>query len=154
MADLTKWLAATPVATALRDTPWAIPAIQCIHIAAIALLLVSSLIGQLRFAGMMATDEPLGAMAAWLRPRVRIPVAVLLATGLLMIASEPNRTLGNAVFWIKLAVVTAAVALSERLAGLAGSGTPLPRWTAPANLLVLLLWVVAIACGRWIAYLY
>lgn len=154
MTDLAKTLAGTPLAAGLRDTPWAIPAIQCLHIAAIAVLLVSSLVGQLRIAGLMAGDEPLDRIALWLRPRMRGAVAVLLATGLLMILSEPSRTLGNAVFWAKLGVVAAAFTLSEQLVARAAAAAPLPRWARPTSLVVLALWVVAIACGRWIAYLY
>lgn len=154
MGEVGNWLAKTGLAVALQDTPWAIPAIQCVHIAAIALLLMSSVVGQMRFAGLLATDESAACVAAWLRPRLRGFVAALLATGLLMIVSEPNRTLGNAVFWAKMGVVAFAFGLSELQVGAALSQRPAAAWVRPAAFGILLLWIVAIACGRWIAYLY
>lgn len=147
-------LANSGVAVALRETPWAIPAIQCVHIAAIALLVSSSLVGQLRIAGWMAVDQQPGRVMAWLRPRLRLCVLVLLATGLLMILSEPNRTLGNPAFWGKIGVIILAFGLSEMQIGFVLSKGEAPRWGRAAAWAVLALWAVAIACGRWIAYLY
>lgn len=154
MKDLAAWLADSALAVSLRDTSWAVPAIQSVHIAAIALLLTASLVGQLRFAGWMAADQPAGAIAAWLRPRVRALLGVLLGTGLLMIVSEPNRTLSNAVFWLKLVIVVGALALSEWQVRTALAQRPPGLRTTAIALAVLLLWIAAIACGRWIAYLY
>lgn len=148
------WLANSGVAVALRETPWAIPAIQCVHIAAIALLVSSSLLGQMRIAGWMAVDQPLDRIASWLQPRLRLCIAILLATGLLMILSEPNRTLGNPAFWAKMGAVIFAFGLTEMQIGFALSGGKIPGWGRPAAYAVLMLWIVAIACGRWIAYLY
>lgn len=152
MDGIETWLAGTALAQGLRDTSWAIPAIQCVHIAAIAILLVSSLIGQLRLAGLVATDVEVRSVAHWLAPRVRWPLAILLATGAMMIVSEPERTLTNTVFWVKLGLVTCALVLSERQIRQASAD---PVWTTRVlAIAVLLLWLGAIICGRWIAYLY
>ncbi|WJT01173.1 DUF6644 family protein [Novosphingobium humi] len=148
------WLANSGVAVALRETPWAIPAIQCVHIAAIALLISSSVLAQMRIAGWMAVDQPLDQIASWVQPRLRLCIAVLLATGLLMILSEPNRTLGNPAFWAKMGAVISAFGLTEIQVRFAHSGGAFPGWGRPAAFVVLMLWIVAIACGRWIAYLY
>jgi hypothetical protein len=81
-------------------------------------------------------------------------LAVLLATGLVMIIGEPERTLTNVPFWIKMALVVtgvlASIGLRKPLL------TPLDRsGTGPARSLawiMLSLWVAVIFCGRWIAY--
>lgn len=154
MKGLGPLLADSQLAQLLRDTSWAIPAVQCVHIAAIAVLFVSSLVGQLRLAGLMATDVEPAPIGRWLAPRVRWPFAALLITGSLMIISEPERTLTNSVFWVKMGLVVCALALSEllfRAAAKPGEASQVARIGA---LTVLVLWLGAIVCGRWIAYLY
>lgn len=154
MNGLETWLAGTGLAQALRDTPWVIPAVQCVHIGAIAILFVSSLVGQLRLAGLLANDVDPHRVAVWLAPRVRWPLAVLLATGAMMVISEPERTLTNAVFWVKLGLVLGALALSERQFRAAAGANEPGSGTRVVAIAVLLLWLGAILCGRWIAYVY
>jgi len=79
---------------------------------------------------------------------------VLLATGLVMIIGEPDRTLSNVTFWIKMALVSVAFLASLALRKPLLDSTRAAR-EAPAKGLawiLLALWVAVIFCGRWIAY--
>jgi hypothetical protein len=154
MHGLSDWIYGTMLSSAIRDNYWVIPVVQSIHILAIAVVIGSALITEMRIAGIVAPDESLSVVAQRYLPWMWRALAVLLATGLVMLIGEPDRVLSNVPFWIKMALVLTAV-----LASL-GLRRPLLRPmtesdAAPAKALawiLLALWVVVIFCGRWIAY--
>lgn len=148
----------TPLSTGIRAIGWLIPALQSVHILAIAVLIGSALMMDLRLAGVVATDvEPPSVVKRYL-PWLWLAVGVLLVTGSTLLIAEPSRVLTNAVFWWKMGALLAAFLLTllfrypmlhpqfqienARWAGL----------VKPSAWLSLLAWVFAIYCGRWIAY--
>lgn len=156
MQEFIDWLYATPVSTTIREVTWIIPAVQTIHIIALSLLFGSALFAQLRIAGVFARDTPLPDVLGRYLPWIWRCLAVLLATGMVMIVGEPDRVMLNLIFWTKMGLV-AAMALVVRVlfvpasrpvgqGGAALAVSPLVAW------LGLLAWVLIIACGRWIAY--
>ena len=156
MTSFSDWLYATQFSTALRETTWAIPNLQTIHIIAIAVVIGSAIATELRMAGIFATDRALPDVLHRYLPWMKWALAVLLLTGALLVIAEPGRTLTNTLFWIKMALVLTAFALTfllrHRLLAI-GEATPqLPDralgWTAMA------IWIAALFCGRWIAYTY
>ena len=50
-AELIAWLYASSLSTAIRDMLWVVPTVQSVHIIAIAALLGSAVISDLRLAG-------------------------------------------------------------------------------------------------------
>ncbi|MBI5258079.1 MAG: hypothetical protein HY855_16370 [Burkholderiales bacterium] len=131
--------------------PIAYPALEVLHITGIGLLLGSLVLLELRVWGLAA--------ALPLRPLARLSLSVTLAgfglvacSGLLMFAAQPAELLANRAFVAKLGLVL--------LAGLNalwfhGRGS-LARCDGLARAQTVLstgLWLAAIACGRWIAYL-
>lgn len=142
LQTLSERLYDSPPSAFVRDVEWLIPAIQSIHILAIAVVLASALVVALRLAGALASDAPREAVLGRHLPWLGGALLVLLATGLLMILGEPDRTLTNEVFWLKMALV--AVAL--------GATRLVPRAGGACALVALVLWIAVAACGRWIAY--
>ena len=146
------------VSSAIRDTAWIIPTIQSIHILAIAILIGSVLVTDLRLAGVLAVEESLQTVASRYMKWVWTALAVLLATGLVMVIGEPERTLLNPIYWLKMALVLSATVMTLLFR------LPLLRpdfrlehayWaraTKPLAWLSLLIWIGVIFCGRWIAY--
>jgi hypothetical protein len=149
-----QWLYETPLSTSFRETSWVVPAVQSIHILAIAVVIGSALVSELRLAGLIATDEAPGNVVRRYLPWISRALLVLLASGTLLVVAEPQRTLGNTVFWLKMALVLGAflTTLAFRrplLTAPAGNGA------VPAKAIafgLLLVWVVVIFCGRFIAY--
>lgn len=135
----------------IASHPYAYPALEVLHITGIALLLGSLVLLELRVWG-LGRELPL-------RPLARLSLAVTLtgfglvaASGLLMFAAQPAELLSNRAFVLKLGLVL--------LAGLNAAAfharDGLARADALARAQTVLstgLWLVAIACGRWIAYL-
>jgi len=155
MQSAIEWLYGTSVSSAIRDTSWIVPTVQAIHICAIAVVVGSALVTELRIAGVIAPEESLKVVAQRYLPWMWCAVGVLLATGLVMVVGEPERVLANRVFWLKMGLVLSGVLLSVYLR------RPLLRSTdeghgQPAKALawgLLILWVAVIFSGRWIAYI-
>ncbi|HOB96659.1 MAG TPA: hypothetical protein PK306_04785 [Aquabacterium sp.] len=130
--------------------PWAYPALEVVHVVGIALLLGNLVLLELRVLGL--------APALPLQPLARAALALVLAgfglaalTGLLMFASQPMELLANRVFTLKMGLVMLA---GCNAAWFHGRGS-LQRGDAVAKVQALLslgLWLVVVACGRFIAY--
>lgn len=149
---------ASRVATMLRENIWVIPTIQTIHILAIAVLVGSALVSNLRLAGVLAADlEPATVVRRYL-PWAWSALVLLLLTGLVMMVAEPGRTLGNAVFWTKMALVLFAFLLTRLLqkplldARAMSSDSGNRSMTKSVAWLSLAVWAAVIFCGRFIAY--
>lgn len=146
------WLAATPASQAIQAAFWVVPTVQSVHILAIALLAGSALMIDLRLIGLIGRDRPFPDFQRRYLPWLFAAFVVLLATGATMIVGEPDRTLMNWVFWTKVGLILASVALT---AAIGGAGGYLERRRGLAilvGLLSLVLWALVIICGRWIAY--
>ncbi len=158
IATFGDWLYATPASTAIRETTWLIPNIQTIHILAITVVIGSALATELRFAGVFATDRPQADLMRRYLPWMRRALIVLLVTGLILVLAEPGRTLGNMVFWIKMALVAGAslITLKARARLLrqpaTTHGAGAPETSRPLAWLMIVVWCAVIFCGRFIAY--
>lgn len=158
MRDFAIWLYQTPLSNAIRNVPSLVAVMQSLHILAVAGVVGSALVSDLRLAGVLATDESPHAVARRYLPWMWGALVALLLTGLVQIVGEPNRTLTTFTFWLKMAMLLAAFALTLVMR------KPLldpafdvrrawwGRWIKPAAWLSLSLWIGVIVCGRWIAY--
>lgn len=153
------WLYATPLSTALREVTWIIPNLQSIHILAIAVVIGSALATELRLAGILAPDRPVATVLARYLPWMKWGLVVLLVTGTVLVLAEPGRTLGNVVFWIKMALVAGASLVTLRarrtilqLPGPDGTAAAAPEAARGLSWLMIFVWCAIIFCGRFIAY--
>lgn len=157
-ATFIAWLYDSSLSNMIRDVFWIVPTVQCIHILAIAIVVGAALVSDLRLAGVLATDAPLGDVVRRYAPWMSRALIVLLLTGLVMSIGEPDRVLTNPTFWIKMALVVTAFALTYLmrrpllLHAAQGGGARWARFVRPCAWLSLLLWICVIVCGRWIAY--
>ncbi len=151
------WLDKTPLSLQIKEAGWFVPAVQTVHIAAICVVIGSSLLMDLRLLG-VAKDVPISVYVRRYSPWIGISIAVLLLSGITLIIGEPGRTLGNWVFWTKMALVTLGALLTAVFAVPVAqdeiywdSGRRRQAATLIATL-SLAVWVAVIVCGRWIAY--
>lgn len=148
----------TGISTWLRAVTWIIPTVQSVHIVAIAALIGSALVMDLRLAGVLATDETPGTVVRRHLPWLWGALVVLVITGLTMVIGEPYRELLNPTFWKKMIAVAFAFVLTLLFR------YPIlhpdfrlehAKWAMlvkPAAWASLAAWVYVIYCGRWIAY--
>lgn len=156
LVDFAAWLGTTSLSALVIGHDWLVPAIQVVHILAVAAVLIASLHIHLRALNLLERDVAQEQVAARFLPILWGALGVLAFTGLLLIASEPTRAMFRTVFWVKLALATAASAgtwaqgpLALRLNNGGIAVSPVQRALAVATLLV---WLGVIYAGRWIAY--
>ncbi len=135
----------------IASHPIVYPALEVVHIVGIALLLGSLVLLELRVWG-LGPELPLLPLSRLALGVTASGFGLVVLSGLLMFASQPAELLSNRAFVLKLALVL--------LAGLNAlwfhARDGLRRCDALARAQTALstgLWLAAIICGRWIAYL-
>jgi hypothetical protein len=156
LEELAAWVAATPLAAAMRANAWLYPVAETVHILGFVLLVGAVAMFDLRVLG-CARSLPLRGLAAHLLPWSMGSLLLVVPTGLLLFCAQPADMLGNRVFLLKLGLVAVAglnaLAFHAgrwwRTAGPAAVAPPRAKLQAAVSLLV---WVAVIACGRMLAY--
>src|SRR6185436_12162078 len=87
-----KWINDTWAAKAINDSKWLFPAIEGIHIVALALLFGAVIVLNLRLCGLMMRGRSLPQIARELAPFTFCSLVVILATGALLFISEAIRS--------------------------------------------------------------
>src|SRR5262245_19222958 len=92
------WLASTALSQELQTTEWIIPATQCIHIVAVAAVVTSALMLDLRLLGMRWQNQAVASVTRRFVPVIWWSLPILLVSGAILIIAEPGRALLNPVF--------------------------------------------------------
>lgn len=149
----------TALSTFIAMTQFVIPILQCIHIIAVAMLLTGFIMLNGRIFMTANKSRTLDQTLNRFMPWVWWCLLVLLITGVLMAIGEPPRDLTNPAFWTKMVFVpvTALLTLwfqkSMRRHSLAwDTPTGGPAAVKAASVGFIVLWLVIMALGRWIAY--
>lgn len=153
------WLATTPISMTFQTVEWIIPAVQSVHIIAIAIVMSSVIMVDLRLLGLMGHSQSISGLTRRFIPWVWWALVVLLLTGLVLITAEPRRDLLNPVFQAKMLLLIAAIAVTAVFQETVRRNmefwdlSPTRRKGAWITaVLSLLLWTAIVGCGRWIAY--
>lgn len=153
------WLASTPVSQAIQTIGWIIPATQTVHIVAVAAVVTSALMIDLRLFGIRWQDQAVAAVTRRFVPFIWWSLPVLLATGAVLIVAEPARALRNPVFFLKMGLLVVAVVITlacevpMRKDPRFWEVSPGRRRGAQAMAaLSVPFWIGIVFAGRWIAY--
>ncbi len=153
------WIERTPLSQAIQVTSWSVPAVQTVHILAIAAVMASVFMLNLRLLGIVGTDRPLAEVSARIRPVIWWTLPILLLSGAILIVGEPVRSLENWVFQLKMTLLVAVIIIT--LAYQAPLNKDSNFWDATSGrrgaikliaIVSLTLWVGIVCAGRWIAY--
>jgi hypothetical protein len=157
LLGLSKWLSATSLSAEIQTTTWLIPAVQTIHIVAVAVLFSSVILVDLRVLRVLLRDVPLADVARRFLPVIWPVLLVLLVSGSVLIIGEPRRSLVNTTFYLKMTLLLVGIVLT---AGLQwsfastfwdkGKARRVAGWIAAG--LSILVWCGILIAGRWIAY--
>jgi hypothetical protein len=104
-----EWCGRTWLGTTVRDTVWAFPVIETFHLLALAILLGTVLIVNLRAFGLGGRRLSRSHMAGELEPFMLASLAVLILSGIPMAMSEPMKCYESYSFPIKMMLLVVAV---------------------------------------------
>jgi hypothetical protein len=158
LASFCVWLDQTALSQAIQTHAWVVPTVQTIHILSIAEVMGSVFMIDLRLVGILDRAQPVERVFERFLPFIWWPLLILLATGTVLIIGEPERSLRNPVFQLKVILILAAVIVTTAIVRTSRSSATAeiaqnPR--LPVRLLAALslaIWVGIIFAGRWIAY--
>ncbi len=159
VARFCDWLSQTPISMTFQSVAWIIPMVQSVHILAIAIVMSSVIMVDLRLMGVMGHTQSISGLTRRFVPWVWWSLLVLLVSGAILITAEPRRDLLNPVFQAKMALLAIAVAVTAMFQATVARNmeiwdlSPQNRTGAWVTAVVsLLVWTAIIGCGRWIAY--
>jgi len=149
-----RWLQDTAFSTWIRESSWAIFTFLILHTLSMGFLVGTAGAINLRALG-VARQIPLARLSGFL-PIMAWAGGLAIVSGVLLVAGYPAKALTNVLFYVKLAVLVAATALTlyeaNRLfldPGLDRSPTGRMRALAAFTLL---LWIAAVPAGKFLAY--
>jgi hypothetical protein len=143
---LTHW---APIAW-LKANAFAYPALEVVHIVAIAIVFGTLWIVDLRLLGAMKS-LPLQPIARALLPCTLIGFAIAATSGLIMFATRAADLVSNTAFLVKLLLLFAA-GTNAGILHSRGTLNDASIFTKAQACVSLFLWLAIITCGRWIAY--
>jgi hypothetical protein len=120
-----EWCGRTWLGTTVRDTVWAFPVIETFHLLALAVLLGTVLIVNLRALGLGAREANQRELdRRELEPWMLVSLAVLILSGIPMFLSEPMKCYESVSFPIKMGLLLLAILWHFTIQR---------KWTAPVS---------------------
>ena|SRR5438105_1018531 len=151
-----KWFDASWMGAVVRDSRWVFPAIEAVHIVALALLFGAILMLNLRLLGVLLTNKPVAQIARDLAPWVLCSLVIILATGILLFASEALKAYASVPFQVKMLFLFAAITFHYTIYGRLTKSDRAqisPAWGKVAAIVSILLWLGVGIGGRGIGFL-
>lgn len=149
------WCENSPLGEAIRDSRWLFPAIESIHLLALAVIGGAVLLMNLRLLGLGIRQQPAAQLWRDTRPWLFGSLTVMLVTGMLLFTSEATKLYYHEAFWVKMSALLLAMLFTFtvlRKVALAEPGRVAPLWSKAAALISLLLWSTVGVAGRWIGF--
>ena len=148
------WLAAH-----IRESVFLFPFIETLHIIGFVFLTGSAFLFDLRLLG-VARSIPVSSVAGYVLPWSRRSLLVVIPTGLLLFISQANSMIHNPVFITKLILIVVALVnagvfhyfVFSSVSGWNVAGVS-PLSAKVCAVISLLVWMLIIGCGRFIAYI-
>jgi hypothetical protein len=158
MASAVHAVEASGIGRFMRESLWAYPGVEVVHIAGLGLLFGSIVVVDLRLLG-LGRAVPATKLAALSVPWTLVGFLMALCSGLLMFSAHAEDFLGNPIFLVKMSLIFVAGmnALWLHLGPFAHArawdvgGVP-PTVVRFAAGVSIALWLCVITCGRLLAY--
>jgi hypothetical protein len=159
LAQILVWLHDSAFASAMRESDFLFPSMECVHVLAITLVVGSIAIVDLRLVGLASMERSVTAVTADVLPFTWAAFGFAVLTGAALFTSHAVGYAANGEFRMKMLFL--GIAGVNMLAFHGVVRRDRPRWlkahVAPwpgrvAGFVSLLLWIGIVACGRWIGF--
>lgn len=159
ITDVLEWIKGTSLATSISESTWLFPTIETVHVLALALVVGSIALVDLRLLGISGRNRPVSRTLAEMLPWTWIGFAVAALSGSLMFASAATRYAGNVFFLTKLTALGLAglnmvffhLAIHRSVARWDHQARP-PFAARMTGALSLALWTGIVTLGRWVGF--
>ncbi|HTB64882.1 MAG TPA: DUF6644 family protein [Steroidobacteraceae bacterium] len=153
------WLHDTSFGTLIRESLWAEPIIETVHVLTLGVFLGFVILLDLRLLDLVLRRTPVSTVFRQLNPWLFGSFGIMLVTGITLFAGDPVLFYGTIFFKLKMLMLLAA-ALNVVVFNLTLGRTMLqwdvlpatPRGARITGIVSLVLWIAVVACGRGIAY--
>ena len=157
--SLLEGVQSTPVATAIRESGWMFPMIECVHVLAITFVVGTIAMVDLRLLGFTSRQRAVTRLTTEILPWTWGGFVVAIITGSLLFTSAALKYFDNTPFRLKmllllLAGLNMAVfhVTTERSIHHWDEHPSTPLMAKAAGGLSLVFWIGVIAAGRWIGF--
>jgi hypothetical protein len=153
--SLFEWLGNTWIGLAIQRSTWGVAIAEMVHLLALATLGGTILLVDLRLFGFGMKRQPAAQLARDLSPVFWGSLAVMLVSGLLILAGEPMKCYYSPAFRIKMLLLVIAVLFQSTFHRIAVASTAEKAtsiWSKSAATLSLALWLSVGLAGRAIGY--
>ena len=154
-----KWLESTRLAEFIRESEWAFPTIESVHVIALALVVGTIAIVDLRLLGLASTNRSYTGLSREVLPWTWACFGLAVISGSLMFISQPVGYFGNFSFRCKIVLLCLAginMLVFQLITGRGASGWrqehAVPLSGKIAASLSLALWIAVVFVGRWIGF--
>jgi hypothetical protein len=144
-----KWSEATPLGRMIRNSEYAFPMIEFVHLAALAVIGGAVLIVDMRMLGFGLKKTPVAQLAKDAQPYVTGSLIVMLLTGVALYSSEATKCYGSAAFWIKMVSLLLAMIFTYTIKKRTAARDYESRLVGATSIL---LWFGVAWGGRWIGF--
>ena len=152
---LFRWVDETWISKVINDSKWLFPAIEGIHIVALALLFGTVIILNLRLLGVGIKQRSASELSRELQPWTFCSLLVILSTGVLLFTAEASKSFRSTPFRVKIVLLIAAIVfhytVSRRIVG-RDDAQPHPLLAKGSAVIAILLWVSVGFAGRAIGF--
>jgi hypothetical protein len=153
------WLESTAPAIAISESSWLFPGIETVHVLAIALVVGSITMVDLRLLDINLRERGVGELIAEVLPWTWVSFAVAVCSGVLMFSSNATHYWGTVPFRAKMLLLALAGinmlvfhATIHRSVDTWGGRPPTPRAAKISGGVSLGLWIGVVTLGRWIGF--
>ncbi|WP_373355511.1 DUF6644 family protein [Pseudoroseicyclus sp. CXY001] len=159
LSSIFTWLENSGVGFWMRDSVYALPVINALHIVSVVTLFGSLITVDLRLIGVLAPTRTFTRVSHELLRFTWIGFAGALISGLLMVTANASEFYVNKLFWFKMAtIVLAGINMmffelrTMKTVANWDTARPPPGRARVAGLISIALWTGVIFLGRWIGY--
>jgi hypothetical protein len=159
LARFLQWLYQTGFSTTLRESTWAEPIFESVHVLTLTLFLGFSVLLDLRLLGVILQRKRVSEVLAQLNPLLFAGFTVMIVTGVLLFCGDPAAFYSTTFFRVKMIMLVLAcvnVLVFNRTVGRRveewDQAASTPTGAKVAAIVSLVLWAGIIAAGRGIAY--
>jgi len=158
-SNFLQWLANTPFSTTMRESTWAEPIVETVHVLTLTMFLGFAVLLDLRLLGICLkrrrVSDVLGQLNRWLFAGF----AVMVVTGTLLFCADPVSFYST--FFLKAKMVMLVLAGLNIVVFNLTVGRKVAEWDLDsrtprgakvASIVSIVLWVLIVAAGRAIAY--